>query len=261
MFFWKHKDKVKTSLQACHTTYIDPNAGGILNNPKNNKKAKSIRTLFLTSSCHQASMCLEASLSFSFFLLFLVNVFSILFLYMAYTEDLTALQQQGKKLAAYAYLTGDLSLREDGNLYLPKSRVIQSPFPLLAAPDCRLYTKCVVKPWNGYDVIQSKLREEEEPIVYITEHGTVYHKNRSCSYLTLSIQAAALDTVGEKRNQSGECYYPCEYCGKQGFITVVFITSYGNRYHTTVQCRGLKRTIKSVPLSQVSGMDPCQKCG
>jgi len=53
----------------------------------------------------------------------------------------------------------------------------------------------------------------------------------------------------------------CEYCGEKGMVTIVFITSYGNKYHTTTKCPGLKRTIKSIPLSQVKGVNPCQKCG
>lgn len=144
---------------------------------------------------------------------------------------------------------------------LQKNRVITSPFALLALPNCRLHTKCVVKPWTGYDISNGKEREKEDTIVYITEHGTVYHKNRSCTHLSLSIQAVASVNVTDMRNESGECYRSCEFCGEQGFVTVVFITSYGNKYHTTTKCRGLKRHVKSIRLSEVKGVNPCQKCG
>ena len=147
------------------------------------------------------------------------------------------------------------------NICLQKNRVLKSPFALLSTPNCRLHIKCVVKPWTGYDVALRKNRKEEDIIVYMTEHGSVYHKNRSCTHLSLSIQAVASALVSAERNESGECYYPCEYCGNNGFVTVVFITSHGNRYHATAKCRGLKRSVKTLRLSEVGGVNPCKKCG
>lgn len=268
MFFWKIKNfftycsqiGLKASLRACHTQ-TDPNTCDISNNPKRIKNRISKRTFFLAPSYYRASMCLEASFAFSFFLFFLVNVFSMIFLFMTYAEDLATLQQQGKKLAAYAYVTEGMFGSSEENIRLQKNRVIKSPFAILSVPNCRLYTKCVVKPWTGYDVANAKERAEEDTIVYMTEHGTVYHKNRSCTHLSLSIQAIASVTVTEKRNESGERYYSCEYCGDRGFVTVVFITSHGNRYHTTTKCQGLKRNVRSVRLSEVEGVNPCKKCG
>ena len=267
MFFWKKKDyliycfhkKLITSLRACHTQ-IDPNTCDSPTNPKRIKNKKSKRTFSFAPSEYQASMCLEASLSFSFFLLFMVNVFSIIFLFVIYTQDLSELQQQGKKASAYAYVTeGILGGNED--ICLKKNRVIKSPFALLSVPNCRLHIKCVVKPWTGYDVTEGNNRKEEDVIVYMTEHGSVYHKNRSCPHLSLSIQAVASALVSAERNESGERYYPCEHCKERGFVTVVFITTHGNRYHTTTKCRGLKRSVKTLRLSEVGGVNPCQKCG
>lgn len=267
MFFWKNKKFLtcyfpknkKASLRACHKK-SDPNICGIPNNLKRIKNRISKRTFFLTPSYYQASMCVEASLAFSLFLFFLVNVFSIIFLFITYTEDITALQQRGKKLSMYAYATEDLLAVSDP-IRLQNFRVIQSPFSILKTPGCKLYSQCVVKPWTGYDVTLGKGRTEEDTIVYIAEYGTVYHKNRSCTHISLSIQAISSATVIAKRNDSGENYMPCTYCKDKGFATVYFITSYGNKYHTTTKCRGLKRTVKSVRLSEVEGVSPCQKCG
>ena len=41
----------------------------------------------------------------------------------------------------------------------------------------------------------------------------------------------------------------------------IYITSQGNRYHTQLNCSGLKRTIYTVPLSQTGGRGRCSKCG
>lgn len=267
MFFWKKKitlyivsiKKLIASLRACHNQ-IDPNSCDSPTHKKRIKNRQTRRTFSFTPSYCQASMCLEASLSLSFFLLFMVNVFSIIFLFTTYTSDLSALQQQGKKAAAYAYVTEGI-FGENKNISLQKNRVIKSPFPLLAAPVCRMHVKCVVKPWTGYDVTEGKNRTEEDRIVYMTEYGSVYHKNRSCTHLSLSIQAIASTMVSAERNESGECYSPCEYCGDEGIVTVVFVTTHGNRYHTTAKCRGLKRSVKTLRLSEVEGVNPCQKCG
>lgn len=268
MFFWKmayfliHNVKInlKASLRACHDQ-TDPNTCDIKSNPKNMKNRISKRTFSPSPSDYRASMCLEASLSFSFFLLFFINVLSIILLFMTYTRDMADLHQQGKEAAAYAYITEGVFGSNEENIRLQKNRIMESPFTILAAPSCRLYTQCVVKPWTGYDVTKGKNRAEEDSIVYMTEYGTVYHKNRACTHLALSIQAVASGIVNNKRNESGEYYDPCEYCGENGLVTVVFITSYGNKYHTTAKCRGLKRSVRSMPLSEAEGVNPCQKCG
>ena len=264
MFFWMNKifhvhiSSFKASLQSCHKK-INPNKSDIENNPKRIKSTK--RTFSFTPSVYRASMCLESSLSFSFFLLFLVNIFSIIFLFMTYTEDLCMLHQQGKSAAMYSYLTaGEEGIFEE-DICLQKNRVMTSPFPILPIPKCRLYTKCVVKPWTGYDIIREKEEKTQEAMVYMTDYGKVYHKSRSCSYLELSIEVAAVQNIGEKRNQLGECYYPCELCTNEGFMTVVYITSYGNRYHLTTTCQGIKRSINRVPFSEVKGVKPCERCG
>ena len=252
------KSKTKASLRACHKL-TDPNKSDIINNPKNIKISR--RTFFLTPSEYQASMCLEASLSFSFFLIFFVNILSIITLFSTYTENMACLQQQGKKAAAYAYITESTLGSHEEIIRLQKNIKIQFPIGIMGESKYRMAVQCVVKPWTGYDVSNIKNREEEDSIVYMTEYGSVYHKNRACTHLVLSIRAVGFADVNEKRNDEGELYEACEYCGEEGMVTIVYVTSYGNKYHTTTKCQGLKRTIKTIPLSEVKGVSPCQKCG
>ena len=264
MFFWKmkffllHLNSFKASLQSCHKK-INPNKCDNRNNPKRIKIRISKRTFSFSPSEYQASMCLEASLSFSFFLFFLVNVFSIIFLFKIYTTDMTNLQQQGKELAAYAYLTnGEL---EKEIIRLQHTRNVKSAFSLFPIPESTVYTQCVVKPWTGYDVTKDSEWIQEEEMVYITKYGDVYHRNRSCSYLELSIRPIDFNDLSEKRNESGEIYLPCLYCNSNHFVTIVYITDYGNKYHVTTECRGIKRTISRIPLSKITEESPCKKCG
>lgn len=111
--------------------------------------------------------------------------------------------------------------------------------------------------WVGY-VHHGETSEREETYVYITETGTVYHKNRGCSYLNPSIQQ--VHTPEKLRNKSGAAYYPCPLCDAFGGATY-YITDYGTAYHMSVACSGLKRTIYVVKLSEVGERGACSKCG
>lgn len=116
--------------------------------------------------------------------------------------------------------------------------------------------------WTGYDV-QSSISnmEDNDPMVYVTETGTVYHINRNCTYLNPSITSINADEINSSRNQSGGKYYPCERCVGSIVSGTVYITNQGNSYHTSITCSGLKRTIYTIPLSQVGGRGKCSKCG
>lgn len=115
--------------------------------------------------------------------------------------------------------------------------------------------------WTGYDVEEGISDfTEEDPMVYITETGTAYHTERSCTYLNPSVQSVSASAVESSRNQSGGKYYPCEICGKKNLLGNVYITNQGSSYHSSVTCSGLKRTIYTVPLSEVNGRRRCSKC-
>ena len=131
----------------------------------------------------------------------------------------------------------------------------------MALPEYKLVTRCIVKPWVGYQVANGKNRDDEEVWVYVTEYGSVYHKKRDCTYLSLSISVSSITEVMKEKNKSGAYYQPCEFCGNRSFVTAVYITSYGTKFHTMFNCKGLKRTVESIPLSKVKGKSPCKKCG
>ena len=102
-------------------------------------------------------------------------------------------------------------------------------------------------------------KKTEEPLVYVTTYGKVYHTSLSCNYLDLSIITVDKALVGARRNVDGSKYYECEVCEDNGQLRV-FITSYGDRFHYDRNCSGLKRSITSVPVSQVGSRHLCKKC-
>lgn len=109
----------------------------------------------------------------------------------------------------------------------------------------------------------SEAEEEEEEKVYVSESGTVYHRKSTCSYLKLSVQQIEFEEIASARNKNGEKYRPCEFCGGHANGGAVFITDYGNRYHTSLTCGELKRTVRSMTLSEAeeAGLRACKKCG
>ena len=116
-----------------------------------------------------------------------------------------------------------------------------------------------VKGWTGYARGAEEMEKNE--VVYVTDYGLVYHSDMHCTYLELSIQAVDISEIEDLRSQSGAKYYPCESCGEELAIAGrVYITDYGNRYHTSLECGKVKRNIYAVPLEEVYGLGGCSKC-
>lgn len=104
--------------------------------------------------------------------------------------------------------------------------------------------------------------EEEEDIVYITPHGSVYHRDADCTYLRPVVHAVGASDISGKRSRDGSIYYACEYCHPNAEAGGSFyVTSYGNRYHSDRQCRGIWHEVEAVPISEAGGRLPCSKCG
>lgn len=117
-----------------------------------------------------------------------------------------------------------------------------------------------IKGWNGY---KKEIFTEfpDKKMVYVTETGMVYHLDYHCNYLDLSIRGIVKGALEEERNVNGEKYVACPLCTKKGGSDRVYVTNYGNRYHGTLSCVGLKRKVYAVPIEEVKGKVVCSKCG
>ncbi len=116
--------------------------------------------------------------------------------------------------------------------------------------------------WVGYEGIGSLQNStDDDPVVYVTPTGTVYHRDYDCRYLHPSVTSVSAASVGSLRSSDGSKYYPCEICGGGSMVGNVFITGSGNRYHSDLFCSGLKRNIQAIHLSEVGGRGPCSVCG
>ena len=97
-------------------------------------------------------------------------------------------------------------------------------------------------------------QDDEDIYVYITDNMEAYHLSRNCSHLDLSIEYATLEGAREAG------YKKCSFCGNRKG-DMVYITKEGDCYHKYISCSGLTRNVHRVRLSEVGGMQPCQRCG
>lgn len=149
---------------------------------------------------------------------------------------------------------------EDGTIQIDCSYRIHPLFAALTPVTKELENHYYGHAWVGY-IHSGHSDVQEEVYVYITETGTVYHRNRGCSYLNPSIQCIQQEKLEHLRNKNGAIYYACPLCGGFQAGGNCYITDYGTNYHTSVVCSGLKRTIYEVKLSETGGRGACSKCG
>ncbi len=135
---------------------------------------------------------------------------------------------------------------------------IRIPIPLFRIAVIPCEETMRIKAWTGYE--KAGLDKSDDEIVYVTETGLVYHRDYNCTHLDLSIRMVPEQEVAALRNHSGGKYHACERCGGVG-SGGVYITDTGNRYHSSLSCSGLKRTVYAVHISEVAGKGACSKCG
>ncbi|MCC8103053.1 MAG: hypothetical protein LIP11_12645 [Clostridiales bacterium] len=156
-------------------------------------------------------------------------------------------------------------MQEDEMIDLVLTYQIKSPFGVVNLPGTFFIQRASVRAWvgraeNDGEGEEETGQEEDAVMVYVTENGTVYHTTSECTYLKLSIFTIDQDTLSTLRNNSGEIYHACELCGADAG-QIVYATTEGNRYHSSLSCSGLKRTVTQVKLSDVGDMHVCSKCG
>lgn len=138
------------------------------------------------------------------------------------------------------------------------------PFDFLNIMDLSCTQKICVRKWIGNE--DKGEQNEVDPLndgkmVYITETGSVYHTNRSCTHLVLSKKMVSYKELELLRNTGGGKYHACEICVRnQSSTGAVYITDWGDRYHLDGNCSGLKRGVLLVPYEEVSDWPHCTRC-
>ena len=124
------------------------------------------------------------------------------------------------------------------------------------------YQQIKINDYKGRSMVSPG--EDKGEYVYLAEHGRVYHRNVQCVYLKPEIREAAYWQLENKRNISGGKYASCRRCGKnvQPIDSMkIYITPYGDSWHISKSCSGLKHNARKVLIEEVGGLPPCSKCG
>lgn len=208
----------------------------------------------------RASLTVEAALVLPIFLFGVITLISFMDIYKVQTEHLTELCQKAKEAGMYAYGAGNSGAE---NIVLPDVYSCQPVGGLLPLPRVWFHNTIKVHAWTGVKYEEENTAAENQPMVYVTESGTVYHRKLGCSYLNLSVQQVSGSAVKNMKNTYGEKYQACELCSRgQEPAGVVYITKKSNRFHNRESCSALKRSVRMVKESEVSGeMSACGRCG
>lgn len=140
---------------------------------------------------------------------------------------------------------------------------IQIPYSFLGNNRFFLLERVYIHPWTGYNestAINPSTNSSEE-LVYITSSGSVYHKNRNCSHLKVNPKPISNSELLTKRNVEGGKYYPCEYCRPTKSSRISYITDFGNRYHSSMNCGAITRDIHTIKISEAGSRRACRDCG
>lgn len=139
---------------------------------------------------------------------------------------------------------------------------ISLPIAFFRKDSIWVYQESKSRKWTGNAPTAGEEALEENPIVYVTPYGEVYHLQKDCNYLDLSIRSASFGQIGEIRNLNAEKYRACSMCvAENAQPYIIYITDYGTVYHANLSCSGLKRTIMAVQLSELEEeLPPCSKC-
>lgn len=176
---------------------------------------------------------------------------------MRQTGDTPGIKNANMALSAF--------LEEDEMIDLILTYQIKSPFSAVKLPGNFFIQRMQVRAWTGRSPHDANgnadnSENQSQTDVYVTATGKVYHTDENCTHLKLSVREVSMKSLDILRNGGGGIYHACESCGNDAGNTV-YITNHGNRYHSTLSCSGLKRTVSKVSLEDTEGMRACSKCG
>lgn len=204
----------------------------------------------------KASLTVEAALIIPIFLMMIVCIISINGVYGNTLKKMVLLRDRVEQAALIA------SAAEDKIWITYPENAVYKPFYIPSALG-GINIQCVgkVRAWNGRSEGDDSSDDGKHTYVYITETGSVYHTSTECTHLNLSIKAVSQGEIGRLRNQNKGRYHACEKCiGNSQRSDTVYITDEGDRFHNSINCSGLKRTVKMVDIEDISNMRECSRC-
>lgn len=145
-------------------------------------------------------------------------------------------------------------LMADDHVHVKLSYKIKARVPVIGGVEISCSEKVRQRAFIGY----TKENDEDSDgvYVYMTKTGRVYHDSRSCYHIKLTI----FEVNERKLEKSYSHLSPCELCAKGGRGDAIYVTADGERYHYSLGCSGLKRTVYRVKKDECGSTDMCSEC-
>jgi hypothetical protein len=205
----------------------------------------------------KASLTVEAAFILPLFFVSVICMAGIMGIYSQTLDRMITLRGYAQTAAAAAGISEeDMWIELPGNVGFT---------PLYLPGDLKMFNVICsgsVRAWTGRDSNHGSGGYYDEPqYVYVTENGMVYHTSSACTHINLSITKTDIEHAADMRNENGEKYGACEKCGDDAVAKdEIYITRHGNRYHSSLSCSGLKRSVRLVEISKAEGLQECQRC-
>lgn len=161
-----------------------------------------------------------------------------------------------KKISKNIYVTDISTVKEDNIIAFRMDYKVTCDFGMLGLFPVKLHTTYYGHKWLGYESLK-----ETEKMVFMSNTESVYHIDRNCTHLNVTIREIPYRYLEQYRNNSRKKYQSCSFCDEISNHGTVYITPEGNNYHNVENCIGLTRHIYTVPLSKVSHKNICKRCG
>ncbi len=146
---------------------------------------------------------------------------------------------------------------KDGDIVLKATYRIGADVPLISSFSIICTETIRQHAYIGKNADENNNETDDDIYVYVTDDGEVYHSSRKCTYLMPQISTESI----EKAEASG--LKKCRYCGERECNAEsggeVYVTKYGECYHTSKNCSRLARNVRRVKKKNV-GLPPCSKC-
>lgn len=233
-------------------------AGQNFRPPKERKLVSNKRAAFRIF--FRGSFTVEAAAALPLFLFSLLACICMMDLYSLRMARVMELQERAETLGMYAHGAGE----ELPVSYIDLVETVewQPPFLPFALPEAEILCRGRVRAWTGRSGTEGEEAAEGAPVlVYVTENESVYHTTSRCTHISLSIRQISRAGAETARNQQGDRYRACEKCvgeGEKG--ETLFVTDQGDCYHNSLECSGLKRSVRLVEIDGVRGLPCCSRC-
>ena len=294
-FFW-HKDNRKKCISKNNRPSLrdkTPVSTTFIKNVYLRSYPKKRVSSFTSCPFLKASMTLEATLVLPIFMFAVINIISIMDIMRIKGCVDMAVAECGNEIAVESYggaidnLLTSIYIREKVSLFLKQnlsdtdyqrvegSIYVTDVFALDGENRFSFKVNYKIKPamdmgglisvklkadYYGHKWLGYKSKGELEEMVFLSNKASVYHMDKQCKYLNVTIMEIPYINIKVYRNNSGEKYKPCHFCNSRSPGTTVYITPEGDGYHTIQNCIGLTRSIYTVPISRVKGKRVCQGC-